>query len=547
MPALPPTAGVGTQAAMKDPKILEPLADLVRPRYRSPEQRFFDSVTAVLTRAVTSVGTLRDYRVHLANRRELLQWIEEVLRISLPAKRCCRDHSTPMDAVADAYFAEHAVVVWLGSRALAGKTVALATLAVTEAITLGAGVTLLGGSGEQAKRVHDYLTGEDNPLQDSFWNAPQAPRHLVKGELRQRRTSLKNGGWIHALLASTRSARGPHPQRLRLDECDEMDWKIYSAATGQPLDRLDPITGDTIASQIVASSTLQYPDATMAKILEAAGTGRWPVHRWCYRETLEGWCTAQTVERKRRQVPAAVWDVEYELGEPSPEGRVLPARIVQAAFPRHLGFADGIEDDELIFEEPEEGALYGTGADWAKTIDWTIIPTARADREPAEVVAWLRTGRRPWPDMVRRFDERVRRYPGPGVYDATGMGSVVEDYVEVDAEPFEFVGKGRTELLSRYLAALEYARLVCPRIAYAFAEHKFATVEHVYGAVKHLPDTIAGHACMWRAVELARGVDLDSAIDEYREAMRRMRGEPLRQEGPGLKMERHRRPRRRRP
>ena len=61
-----------------------------------------------------------------------------------------RGHVAPFTAFADAYFARVPLVLWIGSRGLAGKTYLLGLLIATEVATLGAGVSLFGGSREQA-------------------------------------------------------------------------------------------------------------------------------------------------------------------------------------------------------------------------------------------------------------------------------------------------------------------------------------------------------------------------------------------------------------
>jgi hypothetical protein len=65
------------------------------------------------------------------------------------------------------------------------------------------------------------------------------------------------GNRIVALMASTKSVRGPHPQRLRLDEVDEIKQ-------GDPGRRPGPADGKGgIKSHVVGASTHQYPDGTM--------------------------------------------------------------------------------------------------------------------------------------------------------------------------------------------------------------------------------------------------------------------------------------------
>lgn len=466
----------------------------------------------------------RSYRVNLSDKHELAEWVEHTFGVRLVEGSCCAGHASPLDAFAAAYFAENPVVVWKASRGLGGKTVMLALLGLTKAVTLGTGVTLLGGSGEQSQRVMGYMTGTDSNLSDQFWNHPTAPRQLIRKEI-TRRTSLRNGGWIHALMASTRSVRGAHPSTVLLDEIDEMTREIYHASTGQAMGQVDKVAGNRIAAQMVLSSTWHKAEGTMTYVLEQARLKRWPVFSWCYKETLLGWLDEETVEEKRAQVPTAVFHVEHDLNEPSPERRSIPTEAMHKAFRPHLGQIEvGDADGEIVLEEPEKGALYATGTDWAKDVDWTWIFTYRADRHPAELVAFERTGRLPWPLMVEKLNARVEKYPGQSSHDATGLGKVVTDYLTVASEPFDFVGKQRTDLISGYLLALEHGKIVHPVIDLMESEHKFADNEALFSPTKHLPDTIAAAALGWRAVERARGSDVKAATKAHRRARRR-RGE----------------------
>ena len=181
------------------------------------------------------------YRFHLPIETEetLKLFVKTAWGVEIPDVKVCENHTTPFRAFADAYFAKSPVTVWHGSRGFAGKSFTLAVLAMTEAATLGANVNLLGGSGAQSKIVLRH--------QSDLWHYKNAPRQLLRGDAATI-TRLTNGAEIEALMASQTSVRGPHPQRLRLDEIDEMDMALLEAAQGQPM------STDGIPSQTVMSS-----------------------------------------------------------------------------------------------------------------------------------------------------------------------------------------------------------------------------------------------------------------------------------------------------
>lgn len=419
---------------------------------------------------------------------ELWYFVKAVWGYTIPRKACCDGHKAPFDAFSDAFFGRNPVSVWKASRGFGGKSTLLGILTLTEAVALGAQVTVLGGSASQSMRVHE-VTHE-------MWEAPRAPIALLKNDPTRFSTKLNNGAWIVALMASQKSVRGPHPQRLRLDEVDEMEIELFEGAQGQPMD------AKGIPAQTVVSSTHQYPDGTMTEILRRANEKGWPVFEWCWKESLEangGWLTQSMVDRKKLEVSKAMWDTEYDLQEPSFEGRAIDSEKVEAAFDPTLGTYTGALDEQIILEDPQEGASYVTGIDWAKERDFTIIRTFRTDVEPWIEVAFLRTGRKPWPQMVADAELRLMLYGGILAHDATGLGDVVDDLITYDRRLVKDIvlrGREREATFTEYIAGIEQLGLRSPRIEYAYNEHKYVTQKDLFGA-GHPPDTFIAGALAW--------------------------------------------------
>ena len=421
---------------------------------------------------------------------ELWQYIRVVWGITIPRQSVCKHHVAPFNALADAYFGRYPVTVWKASRGFGGKSTLMGVLSIIEAATLGAQITILGGSAAQSQRVHE-VTKE-------LWHHDYAPKGLLADEPTTFTTRLKNGAWIVALMASQKSVRGPHPQRLRLDEVDEMDLDLFEAAQGQPMDSRG------LRSQTVISSTHQYPDGTMTELLKRANEKGWPVYEWCWRESLGtidevGWLTEDMVERKKMEVSSRMWEVEYDLQEPSFDGRAIDTSFVDAAFDPTIGVFNGEIDEHIIVEPPVEGASYITGVDWAKEKDWTIIRTFRVDETPWREVAFLRTGRKPWPLMVRDLDNRLAGYGGICIHDATGIGDVIDDMIQYDKKKIRDVvlrGRERESAFTEYIAGIEQFGIKSPRIQFAYSEHKYATQKDLFGS-GHPPDTFIAGALAW--------------------------------------------------
>jgi hypothetical protein len=152
-------------------------------------------------------------------------------------------------------------------------------------------------------------------------------------------------------------------------------------------------------------------------------------------------------------VTKRMWEVEYDLQEPSFGSRAFDTECVEKMFkgygdsPDHPGrqvykHHDVDKGEQYEFEPPDEKhGEYVTGADWAKEKDWTVIATFRVDVTPWRLVAYSRTNRKPYPFMVKLFNDRMKRYQGDGIHDGTGLGNVVNDYLDARVTPFIMSGR----------------------------------------------------------------------------------------------------------
>lgn len=440
------------------------------------------------------MSTAHDFRLPITSEATLKEFVRLAWGVTIPDVQVCAHHTTPWRAFADAYFSRYPVIVCFASRGLGGKSYLLSLLSNTEAVTLGADVNVLGGSGAQSKRVLEHMS--------NLWRYKDAPSYMLASDA-SAVTRLTNGAKIEALMASQASVRGPHPQKLRADEIDEMDIDILDAAMGQPMEK------NGIKAQTVLSSTRQHTDGTMQAVLQRATEKGWGVYEWCYRENLEphGWLTHAQVAQKRAEVTEVMWKTEYENQEPSPESRAIQPDAIEKMFDKSMGEYEGSPNEYIEIEPPHTGGEYVHGTDWAKKSDWTITTTIRDNVRPRRVVAWERSGRLAWPVMVKKLDDRIARFGGKSIHDGTGIGDVVGDYLTEESEGFIMAGRPRADLLSEYIGACEQGDIVYPFIRYAYSEHKFASVEDVYagGEGHHLPDSIASGSLAWRAVDAERG------------------------------------------
>jgi hypothetical protein len=449
--------------------------------------------------------------------REQLFWaVQALFGVRIPRTKVCPDHCAPFDAFADAYFRECTLpgyegpisrAIWHASRGLAGKSYSLSTLGLAFAYIIGADITILGGSLAQSNNVHEYMvkTMEFEGIPSTMTIDQTATR-----------TKLTNSGRIRPLPASQRNVRGPHPSILLIDEADEMEIDIYDAALGQPLPQSNYLN-QTVDTFTVVSSTWQYPDKAFTEILRRAEEKHEPRYLWCYKESanpVDGWLTQKTIDEKRNSVSAEMFRVEYDLGEPSIGNRAFDSEAVERAFCAKFAPTDPIGEGEGYVEHKElkdfeeyrfakraDNAQYVAGADWAKEQDKTVVWVARIDGTQRELVYFLRVNRRPYPLMIGYLNAAIAYYRVPlkGVWhDSTGLGNVVNDYLDIRARPFPMTGDKRAILLSDYVNAIEKGTWRIPRIPSAWLEHKYCSTGDLYSGGQrkefHLPDTVCAAA-----------------------------------------------------
>lgn len=436
---------------------------------------------------------------------EELWWITQALwGHKIPRTKVCADHDAPFDAFCTAYWAREPQILIHGSRGLSGKSRTLSILGLTKAAIMGADVNILGGSLNQSNNIHQTMR--------DAWDSPHAPKYMIQDDS-MTLLKLKNGAKIRPLTASQKTVRGPHPPFLLLDEIDEMDQLILDAALGQPMPQNNWM-GHPIKPQTTMSSTWQYPDKTFAEVYRRHKEENLPIYTWCYRETsnpIDGWLDPNFIEEKKRQIPAEMWRVEYELGEPSIGNRAFDSEAVERAFSikrdvyaEHPDYKEKVAKDyeEYCFEKPRQDREYVIAADWAKAQDFTVISVVDVTHFPVKPVYWMRMRRRPYPVMVKAYNQLMQKYHAEGIHDATGLGGVVSDYLDDRARGFLMTGSQRDNMLSEYISAVENDRILAPRMETFYKAHLYCSVEDIYSRGKefHLPDEVCSMALMWHLV-----------------------------------------------
>lgn len=445
---------------------------------------------------------------------ELYYLVKALWGVTIPRHKVCPDHVAPFTAFADAYFGRNSldpdspvdsIALWHGSRGLSGKSFMLSILGLTKAFMQGSDVNLLGGSFAQSTNIHLHM--------QAATEYKNAPRYMFAVDPTMNLIKLTNRAKIRPLTASQRTVRGPHPPFLLLDEIDEMELAILDAALGQPM-RQKNYLDQWIEPYTVMCSTWQNPEGTFTAIKRRAEEQGYPIYTWCYKDTanpIDGWLTAKAIEEKKQSIPLEMWRVEYELGEPSIGNRAFDSDAVEATF--CLDFAPLREKtskdyEEYVFADPVHNGDYYIGADWAKEQDYTVISVLRLDREKTdgiELVYWARLNRRPYPFMIKMFNDAMQRYHAQGEYDRTGLGNVVAEYLDIRAHGFMMTGDKRSSMLSEYVNAVEQGRFRFPKLPTAYIAHKYAQVGDLYSSKQeyHLPDEVCALALAYYRIARA--------------------------------------------
>lgn len=236
-----------------------------------------------------------------------------------------------------------------------------------------------------------------------------------------------------------------------------------------------------------------------------------PVRTWCWREVLKtpenpyGWMPPDFIERKKASVPAEMFRVEYDMGEPSGSSRAFDIAKLERVF-IDMPIVDEhhkANDDMWTFAEPSPFGTYCAGADWAKEEDKTVIVVFRTDIEPARMVYLRVINRRAWPDMVEMFNQTIIRYHASAAHDATGVGNVVNDLVDDRVLKVVMIDQKRRDLLNEYVADFESMHYLMARNSKAYDQHRATTMGMIWagahGAGEHLPDITAACAIANRA------------------------------------------------
>jgi hypothetical protein len=228
-------------------------------------------------------------RTRPATRRDLKNYVKVFLGIDVPDKRICPEHQSPMDYLWRAFAeskhepsaANRDSIVWANRGG--GKTELAAVATLLDCLFKpDCQVRILSGSGEQAGRMYEYLTGF----------VRHGYEHFLAGPVRKNKCHFVNGSAVQVLTQSAASVRGQHVQKLRCDELELFDRDVFAAA------KFTTQSKAQIAAGMEMISTMHKPYGLMHEVVTSAPGSGTPVFKWCVFETIE-----KCVDRSCSQCP----------------------------------------------------------------------------------------------------------------------------------------------------------------------------------------------------------------------------------------------------
>lgn len=208
----------------------------------------------------------------------LHDWLREHLALTIPREPILDGHTAPFEYLCHSFFEDSQprdALVWANRGG--GKTFlgALAT-ALDLAFKPGIEIRILAGSLEQAGRMHEHL-------RNFFTREPFAK--LVDGKMTEKRLRLVTGSRVELLAASQASVRGTRVQKLRCDEVDLFDPKLWEAA--QLVTRSAQCGQVLVPGSVECLSTMHQPFGMMSRLVKEAETGSRRLFHWGIVDVLE--------------------------------------------------------------------------------------------------------------------------------------------------------------------------------------------------------------------------------------------------------------------
>jgi len=173
-------------------------------------------------------------------------YIRVYLGYNIPRKKVCVDHCAPFTFVSDMYFEKVRNSIAFANRT-GGKTLNIALLNQCDmTFKEECEIASAGSTKDQAAKMFQYFS--------RFHNRNQILYNLYAREPIKTYSEYKNLSTIEIVTGSLKGLNSKHPQKLRLDEVELMDWEVLQEGFSMPESSdaimaqgcFSCITGDTL-------------------------------------------------------------------------------------------------------------------------------------------------------------------------------------------------------------------------------------------------------------------------------------------------------------
>lgn len=217
-------------------------------------------------------------KIRPKSKKKLQEYLQTYLDLEVPAVSVCEGHQSPLDYMWYAFNADFAKPAPLNADAIiwanrgGGKTKLAAALTLLDCIFKPkCQCRILSGSGDQAGRMYDYLV-------DFVVNGFE---HLTCGRITKKLCCFTNESQVQVLTQSETSVRGQHVNKVRCDEVELFDSRVFNAA------KFTTQSTHQVIAAFEVISTMNKPFGLMQKIVRQAKKINTPIFKWCLWDVIE--------------------------------------------------------------------------------------------------------------------------------------------------------------------------------------------------------------------------------------------------------------------
>lgn len=262
---------------------------------------------------------------------------------------------------------------------------------------------------------------------------------------------------------------GQHPTSLEgeacngyiLDECAKMKEDVYSAAK---------TTVTVTRGPIVGFSTPLGKNWFFHKCMEAKAEYEWALAKGIAPRKVfitaptsdNPWVSKEAIEQARKDLPERLFR-QYYLAEFLDDGSTF------------LGFRECYYTDPIdmyeahqVWTHPEEAkkAHVVIGADWAKSVDWTVF--IAVDINTRRVVGFERFHKWAYTEAIRQLVRFAKRFGEVAAiwHDKTGVGQAIDDQLAYTSLPYQgiiFSNASKSNMVNGLITTIESKRIGLPR------------------------------------------------------------------------------------